>query len=122
MRRIFCGIILACFAVITISVSPASALTGRDLSGKTWLFFMDVAADGTMSDNGTMVFDQRWTKTELKELLKALTVGSPISYANITTIRVKVDPEDWTMIMYFDSAGYSLYGYVMPTKISPEEE
>lgn len=122
MRRIFFGIILACFAVMAFSASPASALTGRDLSGKTWLFFMSVNADGTMIDNGTMVFDQQWSKTELKELLKQSTVGSPISYANITTFRLNLDPEDWTMIMYFDSAGKSLYGYVMPTKISPEEE
>ena len=101
---------------------PTSAITNKDITGKTWLFFMDVAADGTMTDNGTTVFDQRWNKTELKELLKASTVGTPISYANISTFRIKVDPEDWTMIMYFDSAGYSLYGYVMPTKISPEEK
>ena len=120
MRQIFFGIILACFAVMVFSASSASALTGRDLEGKTWLFFLDVASDGIITDTNTMMFDQRWTKTELKELLKTSTVGTPISYSNITTFRLKLDPEDWTMIMYFDSAGKSLYGYVMPNKISPE--
>lgn len=120
MKRIFTAIFGIALICVCLSASSASALTNKDMTGKTWLFFMDVAADGMVTDNSTMMFDQRWTKTELKDLLKTSTVGTPISYANTSTFRIKIDPEDWTMIMYFDSAGYSIYGYVMPNKISPE--
>jgi hypothetical protein len=57
----------------------------------------------------------------LTAALKAVTV-SLISYEKVSVYRLKLDPSgktpDSLLTIYFDAAGYSLYGYQMPLKIT----
>ena len=118
-------LIMLCCAVC-FTVSTAYAITSKDLTGKTWIFVMQVWDDGTIMDIDTLNFEGRWNKTELAALLKPSTIGTPISYEKVTVYRLRTDPTgktpDSLLTMYFDAAGYSLYGYQMPVKITDSSE
>ncbi len=125
MKKAALTLIMLCCAVC-FTVSTAYAVTSKDLTGKTWIFVMQVWEDGTIMDVDTLMFDARFNKTELAAALKSVTVGTPISYEKVTVYRLKTDPTgktpDSLLTMYFDSAGYSLYGYQMPVKITDSSE
>jgi hypothetical protein len=113
-------LIMLCCAVC-FAVTSAYAITSKDLTGKTWIFIMQVWDDGTIIDTDTLNFNARWSKSELTAALKAVTV-SLISYEKVSVYRLKLDPSgktpDSLLTIYFDAAGYSLYGYQMPLKIT----
>ena len=115
--------ILVLIMLLCIATS-AFAVTSKDLTGKTWIFSMEVLDDGTIIDNDTIMIEDRLNKTEFAAALKSITVGTPISYEKVSIYRLKLYPgkPDSTVIVYFDDAGYSLYGYIMPTKITSTDE
>ena len=117
MKKVVLTAAVFAFAAV-LTATQAFAITSGDLSGRMWIFDMQVSSDGEMIDTGnTTMFNNVFTKTEVKDMLKSIT-KTMISYDNFSIFRLT---DDSLYVFYFDSHGFSLYGYKLPTKISPVE-
>lgn len=127
MKRFMFNLCLTATLILS-AVSSASALTITGGATSTYIFDMLVNADGTVIDDGTIRIDGRWTKTELKNILKPFTTDS-LGFGNVAAYRIKALPfyandpyADSVWMIYFDSSGYSVYVYRYKDTIEKEEE
>lgn len=112
-------------SVMCISSAHALTVTGQT---STFIFDMLVNADGTTVDDGTIKIDGRFTKTEVKTVLKPFTKDS-IVFGDTHVYEVVGLPlvsgdnyADSVWFVYYDSSGYTVYVYRYKGKIEPEEE
>lgn len=118
-----------CLTVIlsVICVSSAQALVSGEQT-RTFIFDMLINADGTITDDGTIRLDGRFTKTDVKTALKPFTKDS-IVFGDTHIYEIAGLPlvsgdnyADSVWFVYYDSSGYTVYVYRYKSKIEPEEQ
>lgn len=126
MKRSMLNLCLTAIICI-MCVSSAQALTIGETTS-TFIFDMLVNADGTTVDDGTIKLDGRFTKTEVKTVLKPFTKDS-IVFGDTHVYEINGLPlvsgdnyADSIWFVYYDSSGYTVYVYRYSGKIEKEEQ
>ena len=115
-------------AIILLISGTAHALTVTGEATSTFIFDMLVNADGTVTDDGTIKLDGRFTKTEVKTVLKPFTKDS-IIFGDTHVYEVAGLPlvsgdnyADSIWFVYYDSSGYTVYVYRYHGAVEKEEQ